>query len=945
MGKTARLSVLRTLPRVLLPVATLTLLVACAEVGPGLRNDSGRESRGSVTVGAGPEELERLELERVLEGLVFEGGRVRPRHLTAPSAHGGESHLAKGRAALRGGHRMEALAAFVQAVRSNPARPDTYIELGRVLVEEGREEGALAAFRTALDLDPKAVEARFEEGRTLHRLGRIRESLASFRRVFDLDGNHGPAHVRMAVLLHQTGDPEGARRHLDKARRAGARIPAALPVLLGEVDAPPIRVRSLNAPGSSPRDPSVSPARRIDGAPAGVQGAETTIAASPTGEIVAAWIDTREAGEKGEWRIVSAVSLDGGETWTERTVRPSDPHDGQFEGDPMTAYDPRSGSLWVGGAEFPSDVYVARKAPGTDTFPPGVHLRDRSRVSDKPYLAAGPHPDDPRETRLYMTDFRGLQTSDDLGDTWTDLLELEGAPVGALPRIGPDGELYVTALRGDDFILFRSFDGGVTVEDPRVIALRMDTWGFQDGSRFPGRFRVAPIPYCAVDGRDATLYCVYFDTVRAVEGPGGTDFDVDLFFTRSTDRGETWTTPRRIPTGGDGRGDSFFPWLEVDATGRLHMLFYDTRRDPRTDAAGSAAVDVFYAWSEDRGESWTEIRLTEEPFETGDIFWINPEGQFLGDYLGLAVAGPKAHLLYPLSQEGDLDIYFQTVDFTEVPPPRGGPCIPGPRTLCLLDGRFQVQVRWRDPFNGGEGPGRAVPFKFQDGSTSNNTGTFWFFDPANVELVVKALDARTVNGFFWVFYGALSNVEYWVTVTDLQAGTSTRYHNPPGNLCGFGDTMAFPRPGTGAGSEVSTSAAGSDRSILDPLDGPSVDLRRTSAAGGAGCQASDTVLCLQDGRFRIEVEWEDPRSGDTGVGGALPGTKDSGFFWFFDPDNIELVVKLLDARTVNGHFWLFFGGLSDVEYTINVTDTQQDISQIYRNEAFEICGQADTAAF
>ena len=69
---------------------------------------------------------------------------------------------------------------------------------------------------------------------------------------------------------------------------------------------------------------------------------------------------------------------------------------------------------------------------------------------------------------------------------------------------------------------------------------------------------------------------------------------------------------------------------------------------------------------------------------------------------------------------------------------------------------------------------------------------FWFFDPTNVELVVKVIDARTLNGKFWVFYGALSDVQYDLTVTDTTTGFSHTYHNNQGNLCGKGDTGTFP---------------------------------------------------------------------------------------------------------------------------------------------------------
>jgi len=60
--------------------------------------------------------------------------------------------------------------------------------------------------------------------------------------------------------------------------------------------------------------------------------------------------------------------------------------------------------------------------------------------------------------------------------------------------------------------------------------------------------------------------------------------------------------------------------------------------------------------------------------------------------------------------------------------------------------------------------------------------------------VVKVLDGRPVNGRFWVFYGALSDVEYQITVTDTRNDVSRVYHNDPGNICGQADTGAFLNP-------------------------------------------------------------------------------------------------------------------------------------------------------
>jgi len=67
--------------------------------------------------------------------------------------------------------------------------------------------------------------------------------------------------------------------------------------------------------------------------------------------------------------------------------------------------------------------------------------------------------------------------------------------------------------------------------------------------------------------------------------------------------------------------------------------------------------------------------------------------------------------------------------------------------------------------------------------------------------VVKVLDGRPVNGRWWVFYGALSNVAYRLTVTDTETGETAVYDNPSGSFASRGDTAAFPRPPVGSGTE------------------------------------------------------------------------------------------------------------------------------------------------
>jgi hypothetical protein len=119
--------------------------------------------------------------------------------------------------------------------------------------------------------------------------------------------------------------------------------------------------------------------------------------------------------------------------------------------------------------------------------------------------------------------------------------------------------------------------------------------------------------------------------------------------------------------------------------------------------------------------------------------------------------------------------------------------------------------------------------------------------------------------------------------------------------------------------------------------------RETAPLTPVPCGGGVSQLCLRDDLFGVFVEWTNPRTGVSGVGHAIPMTGDTGGFWFFDEDNVELMVKVLDGRRVNGHWWVFYAGLSDVEYTLTVHSAFSD-PVTYTNPAFEVTSGADTAA-
>ncbi|REK09506.1 MAG: hypothetical protein DWQ36_06500 [Acidobacteria bacterium] len=259
------------------------------------------------------------------------------------------------------------------------------------------------------------------------------------------------------------------------------------------------------------------------------------------------------------------------------------------------------------------------------------------------------------------------------------------------------------------------------------------------------------------------------------------------------------------------------------------------------------------------------------------------------------------------------------------------PCAATDHTLCLGDDRFLVEAEWLDRATGRRARANAVPFR-------EDTGLFWFFEPDNVELVVKVLDGTAMNDHHWVFYGALSDVTYWVTVVDTLTGSTRTYTNDQGELCGIGDTRALPSAAT-----FGLDAPPSQLSTLATTARP--EIRSGGSANTAPCDP-DAQLCLQGGRFAVDVEWTSSIGPvPDGDGVPIPGTDDSGYFWFFDPENVELAIKVLDGRHINERWWVYFGALSDVGYTLRVTDTATGEVRTYQNPEGTLCGQADVDAF
>ncbi|MEM7587898.1 MAG: spondin domain-containing protein [Acidobacteriota bacterium] len=94
-------------------------------------------------------------------------------------------------------------------------------------------------------------------------------------------------------------------------------------------------------------------------------------------------------------------------------------------------------------------------------------------------------------------------------------------------------------------------------------------------------------------------------------------------------------------------------------------------------------------------------------------------------------------------------------------------------------------------------------------------------------------------------------------------------------------------------------------------------------------EAGTETLDLTGDRFRVSINWNTADANGTGLGNELTG--DTGYFYFFSPNNVEVVVKVLDACDISDRFWVFAGGLTDVGVELTVEDLQSGEVQTYNN--------------
>jgi streptogramin lyase len=165
------------------------------------------------------------------------------------------------------------------------------------------------------------------------------------------------------------------------------------------------------------------------------------------------------------------------------------------------------------------------------------------------------------------------------------------------------------------------------------------------------------------------------------------------------------------------------------------------------------------------------------------IFGLSPDGRLTELFLPDPSAGPASIALGP-----DGNLWFtESVGnrIGRLSMAAAGSCAANASTLCLGNGRFQVQADWSSASLGRTGRAGAL-------SLSDSSGSFWFFDRDSIELVVKMVDGCSVNGREWVFAAGMTNVGVSFLVTDTTTGQTGDYESAEGTpFPPIQDTAAF----------------------------------------------------------------------------------------------------------------------------------------------------------
>lgn len=356
------------------------------------------------------------------------------------------------------------------------------------------------------------------------------------------------------------------------------------------------------------------------------------------------------------------VSKDAGRTWTAGKL--SSPYG--VWGDPVLDVD-SAGNFYYFHLSNPADgswidrIICQKSTDKGENWSDGTFTgKNGERAQDKHWSAI-----DPASGRIYLTwtqfDKYGskeakdstlilFSASEDGGLTWREPMRIskfagncvdsDSTVEGAVPAIGPNGEVYVSWAGPAGLVFNRSLDGGLTWL-PQEIQIDPFKGGWDYKIPGLGRCNGLPITKCDLSKSPyrGTIYVNWSDQRHG-------NNDTDIWIASSTDGGKTWGNSVRVNDDKAGN-HQFMCWMDVDqANGHIYVLYYDRRH-----ASEDNSTHVFLARSTDGGKTFVNRRISESPF-------IPKSFSFFGDYTNVKAYNGFIRPVWTRSDKGKLSIWI-----------------------------------------------------------------------------------------------------------------------------------------------------------------------------------------------------------------------------------------------------------------------------------------------
>jgi|WetSurMetagenome_2_1015567.scaffolds.fasta_scaffold10071_3 hypothetical protein len=458
--------------------------------------------------------------------------------------------------------------------------------------------------------------------------------------------------------------------------------------------------------------------------------------------VVTAWRDFRFGVDPAaNRRIGYSYSTDTGATWSvpiilDSTLIPGEPRNS----DPVIGVD-SAGNFYIGVIALNITnsngmLVIYKSTDGGVTFPFAYIAASSSGTGeDKEYITTDLTPGSPYYNTIYFTWTRFLTgtrilciKSTNGGVNWSTPVPVSEATSGVQgsdPVISANGQVNVVWLSNNgttsSIYYDKSTDGGITFGTDIIISSGTSPTGLPNSA--------STFPSIAADisggPRNGYLYAVFSDSRNG---------DPDVFLCRSTNSGNNWSSPVRVNNDGIANGKlQFWPWISVNDSGNIAIIWYDTR-----NTANNTIVEAYLARSVNGGLTFTNELLSSQPSPTN----VPGSSVRFGDYICVDYWKNKIVPVWTDERAGgtDMEIYTAVINTVVGIAP----------VSTKIPDEFKLEQNYPNPFN----PSTNIKYQIKAESSSQKSEVRMIvYDVLGKEIVTLVNEKQSPGTYEVLFDG------------------------------------------------------------------------------------------------------------------------------------------------------------------------------------------------